>query len=48
LLTAAFAEHEAQGIDQDRLAGTGFAGQDRHAAIEFDFDAVDNGEISYL
>ena len=43
---AAAAERELQRIDQDRLAGTGLAGQHRKAAVELDFKCGHDDEIA--
>jgi hypothetical protein len=39
------ARQEPERIDQQRLAGAGFAGNDGHAGAEFEFGGGDNGEI---
>ena len=39
------AEQQADGFDQNRLAGAGFARQDVQARVEFDLDRVDDGEV---
>ena len=44
--TAADSQH--QRIDQDRLAGAGFAREHREAAAELEFDGLDDGEIPDL
>ena len=32
-------------LDEHRLAGPGFAGQDVQPGLEFDLDRIDNGEV---
>jgi hypothetical protein len=39
------ARQEAERIDQQRFAGTGFAGNDGQARAEFEFGRRDDGEI---
>ena len=39
------AEEQADGLDEDRLAGAGFARQDVQAGIEFDLDRVNHREV---
>ena len=41
----AAAEQQADGLDEDRLAGAGFAGQDVQAGVELDLDRVDDREV---
>ena len=41
----AAAEQQADGLDQDRLAGAGLAGQDVEAGVELDLDRVDDREV---
>src|ERR1700730_10323717 len=43
---AAPAQRQAQGIDQDRFAGPGFAGQYREPGSEFQFNHIDNDKIA--
>ena len=43
---AAGAEGEAQRIQQDRLPGSGFAGQDRQAALEGEIEPVDQHHVA--
>ena len=42
----ATAQQQPQRAEQDRFAGTGFAGQRTHAGTELDFQLVDNGEVT--
>src|SRR3546814_7906495 len=42
----ALAGQEAQRVDQQRLAGAGFAGNDGQAGAEFEFGRRDDGEIT--
>ena len=42
----AFAGQEAERIHQQRLAGAGLAGNDGHAAAEFEFGGGDDGEVA--
>src|SRR3546814_5869499 len=42
----ALAGQEAQRVDQQRLAGAGFAGNDGQAGAEFEFGRRDGGEIT--
>ena len=39
------AEQQADGLDEDRLAGAGLAGQDVEARVELDLDRVDDREV---
>ena len=39
------AEQEVDGIDDDRFSGTGFAGQNRKAGLQFNIRLTDNGDI---
>ncbi len=48
LAAAALAKHEAHGIDENRLAGPGLAGENGHAGLELDLDLVDDGEVANL
>ncbi|MCY1358074.1 hypothetical protein D9M69_445910 [compost metagenome] len=41
----AVAEGQAEGVEHDRLAGTGFAGDHGHAAFEFQVQVFDNGVV---
>ena len=41
----ATAEQETQGIDYDRLAAPGFAGQQVQTAVESNADSLDDGVI---
>ncbi len=43
---AAFTESQLQGVDQDRLAGAGFAGQHREAGRELKLERVDDHEVA--
>ncbi len=43
---AAAAQRELQRVDQDRLAGAGFAGQGGKPAVELDLEFVDDHEIA--
>src|SRR5204862_6628964 len=43
---AAAAERELQRIDEDRLAGTGFAGEHREAVGPLDLERTDDDEIA--
>jgi hypothetical protein len=43
----ALAEGERQRVDQDRLAGAGFAGKDGEAAVEFEVERGDDDEVAY-
>ena len=43
---AAAAEGELQGVDQDRLAGAGFAAEDGEAGAELDLEGVDDHEVA--
>jgi hypothetical protein len=40
------ADHQAQGVDKDRFAGTGLAGQRCKAGLPFEFQRLDDGEIT--
>ncbi len=42
----AAAEQQADGLDEDRLAGAGLAGQDVEARLELDLDRVDDREVA--
>ena len=42
----AHAGEEAEGIDQQRFAGAGFAGNDGHSGAEFEFGGGDDGEVA--
>ena len=42
------ADRQHQGVDQDRLAGAGFASEHCEAAVELEFDRLDDGEITDL
>ena len=42
----AAAEEQADRLDEDRLAGAGFAGQDVEARAELDLDRFDDGQVS--
>ena len=44
----AVAEQQAKGIDDDRLAGPGLAGQDVEAPGKLDLQLIDNGKIADL
>ena len=48
LAAASFAEHQAERVDENGLAGAGFTGQNRHPGFELDLDAVDNGKVFNL
>jgi hypothetical protein len=39
------AQQQTDRFDEDRLAGTGFAGQDVEARVEFDLDRIDHREV---
>ncbi len=41
------AERERQRVDQDRLAGAGFAGENSEAAVEFEIERGDDDEVAY-
>ena len=41
----AAAEQQADGLDEDGLAGAGLAGQDVEAGVELDLDRVDDREV---
>jgi hypothetical protein len=41
------AEEQTDGLDEDRFARTGFAGQNIEARPEFDLDLIDDREASY-
>ena len=41
----AAAEQQADGLDEDRLAGAGLARQDVQAGVELDLDRVDDREV---
>ena len=42
----AAAEQQADRLDEDRLAGAGFARQDVEAGLEFDLDGVDDRQVA--
>ena len=42
----ALTECEQQSVDQDRLAGTGLAGEDSEAGCELEFEPVDDHKVS--
>ena len=44
-VVGAIAEGQPQGVQHDRLAGTGFAGDHRHAGFEFEVEVFDDGVI---
>ena len=41
------AERERQRIDEDRLAGAGFAGENGKATVEFEIERGDDDEVAY-
>ena len=43
---AALAQRECQRVNQDRLAGAGLAGEHREAALELEFEALDDHKIA--
>ncbi len=43
---AALAQHQGQGIDQDRLAGAGLPGERGEARLELEVEAVDDDEVA--
>ncbi|MNE31463.1 hypothetical protein D3C80_1250330 [compost metagenome] len=43
----AVAQGQAEGVEHDRFAGTGFTGDDAHAAGEFEVEVLDDGVIMY-
>ena len=45
-LVAAAAQRQGETVEQDRLAGTGFAGKDREALGEIDVEPVDQHDIA--
>ena len=42
----AIAEQQGEGVEQDRLAGAGLAGQHREAAVELEIERFDDDEIA--
>jgi hypothetical protein len=42
----AVAQHQAERVDQDRLAGAGFAGEHREAGRELEVERIDDGEVA--
>ncbi len=44
----ATADGQQQRVDQDRLAGAGFAREHGEAAVELEFDRLDDGEVANL
>jgi hypothetical protein len=44
----AAAGKKLQGVNDDRFAGAGLAGQHRKARPPFEFDGVDDGEVADL
>src|SRR5699024_668893 len=42
----AVAEQQAKGVYQNRLAGTGFAGDDGKAGFDVDLDFANNGKLA--
>jgi hypothetical protein len=42
----AIAQGERQGVDQDRLAGTGFAGQRAESRLKIEFQPVNQDEVA--
>ena len=40
------AEQQADGLDEDRLAGAGLAGQDVEARLELDLDGLDHRKVA--
>jgi len=45
IASARFAQGELQGVDQDRLAGTGLAGEHGEAGVELDFEVGDDDDV---
>ena len=45
---AARPQRQRKGVEQNRLAGAGLAGQHRHAGLELDRNLVDDGEVAVL
>ena len=43
---SAAADQQADGTDEDGLAGAGFAGEDAEARLEFELERVDDGEVA--
>ncbi|MCY1407250.1 hypothetical protein D9M71_225450 [compost metagenome] len=43
----AVAEGQAEGVEHDGFAGTGFTGDDAHAASKFEVEVFDDGVIMY-
>ncbi len=41
------AQSQAQGVEHDRLAGTGFASNNAHASIQFQIKVFDDGVVVY-
>ncbi len=39
------AQRQAEGVEHDRLAGTGLAGDDGHAAGDFEIEVLDDGVV---
>ncbi len=48
LAAAALSEDQAQGVDEDRFAGAGFARQHGHSRFELDVDPVDDRKVPHL
>ena len=42
----AIAQRQAERVEHDRLAGTGFAGDDAHAAAQFQIQLIDDGVVA--
>ena len=40
------AEEQSEAVEQDRLAGAGFAGQDRKAGVELEVERFDDDEVA--
>ena len=40
------AEEQSQAVEQDRLAGAGFPGEDRKAAVELEVERLDDDEVA--
>jgi hypothetical protein len=43
---AALSQYQCERVDQNRLAGTGFAGEDGEAGFELEIEPIDDDEIA--